>query len=311
MLIRSQIKYIMLMALAVLLSSAAVLRLSPEVAVLSGLALLFGASPMRVVRRVYGRGFFWLGSIAASVLLITGGLVPAAVGVLTYAVLIGVYSEVEESGSTVFHSAWIAILVTVGLATLSGGIWLYLAKINLVAELKAQLAPIVEAVVAKNPHMAVTVETVVQQLPSGFVILLMLALAIALIWESRMSSWFKLPRARMMMSDHLLTYQVPDLTVWLVMVAILGAFLQHGNKALEVTSVNALNIFFMLYFFQGLAVIAHAFRTFKVGLFWQTFWYIMIVMQLFPVVSLLGFSDYWLEFRQRMTRKPAETNKGF
>lgn len=311
MLNQSKIKYIILIAFAALLSSAAVLQLAPEMAVLSGLALLFGASPMRVVRRAYGRTPFWVGGAATGAALIFGGLMPAAVCVLAYTVLIGVYSEAEESGSTVFHSAWLAILATVGLSAFCGGVWLYHAKINLIAELKSQLAPIVEMVVVKNPQVSVTIEAVIQQLPSGFVILLMLALTIALIWEGRISSWFRLPRTRKIMRDQLLAYQVPDLTVWLVMAAVLGAFLQHGNNTVEVISINALNIFFMLYFFQGLAIVAHAFRTFKVGLFWQTFWYIMIVMQLFPVVSLLGFSDYWLEFRQRMMRKSEETNKGF
>jgi hypothetical protein len=92
---------------------------------------------------------------------------------------------------------------------------------------------------------------------------------------------------------------------------ILGAFLKHGKEPLEIASVNALNVLIVLYFFQGLAVISNVFRSFKVAPFWQAIWYTLFVLQLFLMVSLLGFVDYWLEFRVRLARDTAETNRGF
>jgi uncharacterized protein YybS (DUF2232 family) len=145
------------------------------------------------------------------------------------------------------------------------------------------------------------------------IIAIMGALALALIGVNKLLTAFSLPGRRfdVSSSEELTLFRVPDPVLWFAMVAILGAFVKHGRPWLEVISLNALNVLAVLYFFQGLAVIASAFRVFKIGPFWQVLWYFVLVVQLFLMVSLLGFVDFWLEFRERLTRKPAETNKGF
>lgn len=280
-------------------------------AALSVLTVIFGAAPMRVLWRSYGRVWFWVGHVAVSAAMFAAGLTGYALVFLALSLLVGVYSEVEEHGSSVFNSGAIAILATLGTGAVAMGAWLYKAKANLLSEVKAHVAPLVEQMAAVNPGMQVSTDTLIRQLPSGVMIVLTMSLAIALVWERRILTWFRLPQGGVLLRDRLVGFKVPDLTVWLVMLAILGAFLQHGQAWLETLSVNALYVFVVLYFFQGLAVVAHAFRVFKVSPAWQGIWYVLIVLQLFLLTSFLGFADYWLDFRERLSRKPAETNKGF
>jgi uncharacterized protein YybS (DUF2232 family) len=80
---------------------------------------------------------------------------------------------------------------------------------------------------------------------------------------------------------------------------------------LEALSHNALNVLLVLYFFQGLGVVARFFQVIKLSSFWQGFWYIMIVFQLLLLVSVLGFIDFWIDFRERLVKKTTEVNKSF
>lgn len=297
MLSKSSFKFILLMGLAIALSATTV---------------VFGAAPMRIVRRSHGRAAFWLGHMVVVGAFAATGLVSYAAVFAALAVLVGVYSEAEDHGSSAFHSAAVAILATIGASALAVGTWLFQTKANFLGEVKAQIVPLVEQMSAVNQGIQLNVDTVIQQLPSGILIVLMGSLAIALMWERRLLRWFQQPQqAGGWTTERLSAFRVPDLTVWLVMVAILGAFLQHGNRWLETVSINAINVFVVIYFFQGLAVVSEAFQAFKVSPFWQGIWYVIIVLQLFLLVSFLGFIDYWLDFRERLSRKPAETNKSF
>lgn len=291
------LKYILLLGLSALLSS---------------LTIVFGAVPMRMVRRSFGRWPYWLGHAAVVAAMFALGFSAFSLLVLALVFMTGAYTEVEEHGGAVFASGLGGVLAGLGAGAVALGAKLYVHKAALLNELRAQIAPLVDRMAQLNPKAQITIDTVLQQLPSGFVITLMIALSFALIWERRLLTWSKLQEQKEgVHTVGLRSFQVPGATVWLSMLAILGAFLQHGNHVLEMVSVNLLNILAVLYFFQGLAVVATAFEVFKVGRVWQTLWYIMIVLQLFLLVSLLGFADYWVEFRQRLSRKPTEAKNSF
>lgn len=295
MLLKAPFKFLLLLALSAVLSWT----------------IVFGALPMRVTWRSFGRVPYWIGHLAVAAGLAVGGLASFALAFFALTVLVGIYSDVEDHGSTVFTAGFVGIIAAIGSSALGIGAWLHFTKANLLAELKAYLVPWVERMESMNPGTNLEVDTILQQLPSVAVMMLMVAIAFALIWERRWLAWFRLPQSGLLLSSRLMGFRVSDLTVWIVMLAILGAGLNHGHKWLEVLSINAINVFLLLYFFQGLAVVTAAFQTFKVSPFWQGIWYVLIVLQLFLLVSFLGFADYWLDFRERMSRKPAETNKSF
>ena len=272
---------------------------------------------MRVVWRIYGRTKFWLGYLAAVALVIACGMISgsstAGPAGLIFAVilLVGVYSEVEDHGSSMFISATVAILTSAGASAVALGAWLLQSKSSVLASVKALITPIVNQVSDVNPNVKVSVDSIIQQLPSGLIILMMITLAVGVIWDRRLMTMLKLQDRRFFDRHRLTTFTVPDVCVWLVMLAILGAFLKHSFAPVTLIAINAINVFVVLYFFQGLAIVAHAFRTFKVNPFWQGIWYVLIVLQLFLLVAVLGFVDFWLEFRERLARKPAESNKSF
>jgi uncharacterized protein YybS (DUF2232 family) len=106
-------------------------------------------------------------------------------------------------------------------------------------------------------------------------------------------------------------FRAPDACVWMMIVAILGAFLKHDFSEIKVVSTNLLNVLVVVYFFQGLAIVSYVFEALKVSPLWRGIWYLLILVQLFLMVSLVGFVDFWLEFRERLSRKSTQENKGF
>ncbi len=297
----SGIKFIGLLSLATLLSA---------------LTVVLGVAPFRVLRVTYGRSLFWLSGIFVASLLAATGLEANGLIVLALVVLTGVYSEIEEHGGSVFTSGAVAGLASFGTTVLAIGVWLHETKVNLLAEARAELAPLATKMAEMNSggdsiNSTFNVDTLVQQMPSGLAITLFVALALGLILASRVAYLWRISSPSLVAKESLTTYRVPDATIWLLMIAILGSFLHHGIAALEIVSTNVLNVVIMLYFFQGLAVVTQGFRRFKISPFWQGIWYFLIVVQLFLLVSLVGMADFWLDFRERFTRRPAEPNKGF
>lgn len=273
-------------------------------ALLLVLTVVFGALPMRVVRRAYGRGPFWLGYLATSAGLLAAGMAPYGVILFAFAVLIGVYSEVEEHGGSAFASGMTAVLASVGTTVLVVGAWLYQTKASLIGVVRAELAPMAERMATLNPQSAMNLDQLVRMLPSGLVIMPILALALAIAWESHLMKWLFRSETAEDSPKGMSAFRVPDAMVWVAIVAVFGAYFQHGINWLEVISKNTLYVLVVVYFFQGLAVVSCAMRAWKVAPFWQGIWYFVLVVQLFILVSLVGFADYWLDFRERLLRKP-------
>jgi hypothetical protein len=284
------------------------------------LTMIFGALPMLLARRAFGRLAYWTGFGAVAAALGLAGLPLYALTFVALTVLVGVYAEIEEYGVSVFVAGTIGVMSATGVVFGGLGLWARLSNLRLGEELRRLLDPFI-AQLTQNTTSTVSSEAILQQLPSAIVIMLSLALAVALIGERKAQNRSRAEAlegsnkggdsAEALKAEGLAAFRLPDLTVWLVTVAIAGAFLKHGIPVLETVSLNLLNLLFVLYFFQGLAVISHAFRVFKIGPVWQAIWYVLLVLQLFLMVSVLGFADYWLEFRERLSRRPVETNREF
>jgi len=298
MLLKPVFQYIFLLALSVILTAT---------------TFVFGALPMRMARRLFGRWPFWAGFGAIAAVMFAAHAPMYALMVLALTVLTGVSEEVEDHGGSVFTAGFAGFLSSLGVATLGGALWLHQSKLHLLEELRKGVTELINRMTEVNPNAVVNADAVLQQLPSVVMISLICALAIALIGEARMLRWFnpKLAERALVDRARLVSFRVPDVFIWLTIVSIFGAFFRHGQAWAEIASVNALNVLVFMFFFQGLAIVSHAFRVFKVSNFWRSLWYVVLVLQLFLIVSLDGFADFWLEFRQRLTRKPAATNKSF
>lgn len=280
-------------------------------ALLAPSTLLLGAAPMLAIRRAFGRAWFWLPLLAVAAGFFATQAVAAGVCLIVVAVLVGVYSEVEEHGSSMFNSGVVGVLASVGAAGIGVGAYLLHSKNGLQALAKGWADKAMEQFAAMNEGAPVAIEDLIQQLPSVVLIALFVTLWLALLWERPLRQLFRLaPPDEAGSVDRMTSFRVPDLGVWVLIAAVAGAFIKHGIPALEVASLNVFNVMVAIYFFQGMAVVAHAFNELKLGPGWRALWYVLLVVYLNFIVSLLGLVDFWLDFRDRMAKqkKPLQTD---
>lgn len=103
----------------------------------------------------------------------------------------------------------------------------------------------------------------------------------------------------------LTTWRSPEPLVWLVIVA--GAVAWAAEGGLYWASVNLLVILGVIYFFQGMAVIAFWFEKKNAPRFLRVGLYLLIVVEAFLAVgvALAGLFDIWFNFRRLESNPPA------
>jgi hypothetical protein len=154
--------------------------------------------------------------------------------------------------------------------------------------------------------MTFETETIVSQLPSGLVILGLVAIAIAVVSEGTWSRLLTQSGKYVPTSKPWTEFRVWNIVIFGLMAVLLASFTRHDMKMVTVIGLNALNVFAVLYFFQGTAVIFKAFDHFGVGVFWRILLGFVLTFQLALIVAVIGVADYWLEFRNRLTGRPME-----
>lgn len=280
------------------------------VALLVGFTGLFAAVPMRTLRRVYGRLPFWLAGLAMAGAFLAAAMPAQGTFLLLLTLLIGVYAEVEAHGETVFSSALVAVLTSLGLTAVGATLLLKRNGSSVMLEAKAYLAQATAEAMKVNPDVVVDPEMLMRTMSAAIVITLIVGLALALVWDRHVSALFRLPRPSLQIGDALRAFHAPDIFVWVTTASIFAAYYKHGNALAETIGLNVFYTMFAIFFFQGVAVVAQGFRTFKVGPVWQTIWVVMMVIQ-FYAVAFLGFADFWIDFRSRMARRPEPTKNIF
>jgi uncharacterized protein YybS (DUF2232 family) len=93
-------------------------------------------------------------------------------------------------------------------------------------------------------------------------------------------------------------WQSPDWLVWAVIAGI--GLLLLPSQAAGFIGANAIAILTVIYFFQGIAVIAYFFEVKRIPLSLQWLTYLLIIIQqlLALPVAALGFLDVWADFRK-------------
>jgi hypothetical protein len=228
------------------------------------------------------------------------GLQLAAVSFLAIAVVIGLFTEVESWGVGRGHAAIASICALVAGVGVGFGAWCRSMKISPATWLTKWVEPMVVKAKELNPALDFSAESVVSQLPSGLVVLSLVALAIAILSER---TWLRAIGSRRRSPRKWTDFKLWDASIFVLMAVLLGAFTQHGVKAVTVASLNALNIMVVLYFFQGMAVVFKALEFFAVGPFWRMLIGFILTFLLALVVAMVGVADYWLEFRNRLKRQ--------
>lgn len=261
---------------------------------------VLGSPFLRLLRKTQGPIRFWAAGLIVAALFLALGADLLAVLVGSIWMTLGVYSELEQRG----RGWWIS-----GLAALMAGTVVQIAGFSVILKrlgittwerFVALIDEKLMVFLPVEPSMRPEPALFAQQMPSVLVILLMLCLGTALIFERKLFAWTGFPRDRVASHLKLLEFRVPDFYVWIALSGFLLTMVNFGSKTLVALGLNVVNVSVVLYFFQGLAVLEVLLNALKAGAFLRLAVYLILVGQLFFMLSAVGLIDYWVDFRRRL-----------
>ncbi|MBX3020508.1 MAG: DUF2232 domain-containing protein [Bdellovibrionales bacterium] len=269
---------------------------------MTALTYVFGAPPFKILRAKLGRVGFWaLGTILA--IAATAYQPMFGVMMTSLIVLIGVFGEMEEDGFGFAVSAGFTLLICSLLSSAAFAIWVSKAGAKwsslIVTGIETAFKPVLEL----NPGVEINYYDLMLQLPSVILAFWMGAIYLAVVLEPRLNGGEPASPRSAATRTQLFEYRLPDPVVWLFTAALLGSFGGFGPVWLEAIARNVLTVTVMLFFFQGISVAIRFFETMRAHWFWQTLIMVVLVVQLWPLVILLGLLDFWLDFRTRLSKR--------
>lgn len=280
--------------------------------VLSVLTIVLSALPLKVLRSAYGFLIFAVSSLSLIAGLWIAGLQILALFLVGILVTVGVFSELESRSKGKGNLTWIGFLsVSIGSGAFWGALelWMKSEGWNLESKIHEQMGKVLAQATLLNPKMGeFTTELLIAQIPSVVFSVFMISLALSIIFERRMLGALRLSRSYIFGSLRPKDFKVPDVFVWVSMVAFLLSFKSFGLTGVEIVAVNVVNVMVILYLFQGVAVMEAVFHRYQVGPLFRTLFFLILIFQLFFVLSAVGFADFWLDIRKRLkvTKQPAE-----
>ena len=276
---------------------------------ITALVTVFFSGPfLRALRKAYGPVVYWSLFIALAV---------ASAMTKTYLVLcflgalwltLGLSVEFEKAKMS--FSINLLISSIVGALFSMGGYMYVLAEegINNFERFKVYFKEAVESFLRAKPEVEVDWEMLIYQIPSMVMLFFLVSIVIGYLFERRVYFWLKLPKQNAFYKINFLDYKVSEPTVWVSLFALLIGVLDLKNLNLEnlkiwqAVSSNLINILVIVFFFQGMAIMESFLRKIKAGIFFRAFTYFIFIGQLFLVLSLLGFIDFWIDFRARIDK---------
>ncbi len=267
---------------------------------LTTLTYILGAPFLKVLRRRMGRVAYWTVFTIIFVAIFSLKAQLLAVAFYSMVVLVGVFEEFEEMGLNFRVSGFFTLLINSLLAAGAFALWVFYSGPKWSQILRTNIEAMVKPVIELNPRFQMDVNELILQLPSIAVIAWAVSIYLAVFLEkpSGLANVTQPP-----LRPQLKQFALPDACVWVFTAALLGAFGNFGSEWYEALSVNVLNVCFLLFFFQGIAVVSRYFESLRMTLFWQWILMFFIVVQLFLLVSVIGLMDYWLNFRARLERR--------
>lgn len=291
------------LTIALLISCIMALGLGPEPL---RVFVVFLAAPFWALCHAVQRTLYWLLSFALVAIGYLLGGPPFGLILLGLSVLVGAFIELKAHKASVLMAGFLSCAIASGVVSLFTGLWIKISGIRLLEVTRQQLALVVEQIAKANPKIVLSEDLLVQQIPSGMVILILFTLAIALKGGPRVLSWVE---GQGYQRSQKFEFALPSSLVWFTLASILGSSLFVDHYILQTISINALNVFIVLYFFQGVSIIACFFHVFRIGPIWQWMWYLLLFIQFFIVISLIGFSDYWVGYRERFVKRAEKSSK--
>jgi uncharacterized protein YybS (DUF2232 family) len=141
---------------------------------------------------------------------------------------------------------------------------------------------------------------VIRQVMIGMLPSLVLSSTLITIWVSLLTSRWVLQRQGLPFPDYgpLDHWKAPEMFVWGVIVS--GGLLLLPDLTIKTVGLNGLVIFTIVYFFQGIAVVAYFLRKKQVPRAARAVLYGLIAFQQIMVLAVagVGFFDTWFNFRK-------------
>ncbi len=279
---------------------------------MTALTYVLGSVSLRILRAKHGRAIYWAWSgLIALAFCLSAKTLPLGIAFLSLVILVGVFCELEELGLNFLWSAFFTLLIS---SLISGGafaLWVSRVGPKWLSQILAGIDSLLKLLPQMGNNMQIQAMDLVLQIPSIALILWMSSLYLAVLLEGRLEPAKKTATEnaeRPTMRAQLMQLRMPDVVVWGFILALLGAFGGFDKNIVEPVSINVLNVSFVLFFFQGIAVVARFFERLKMGPFWQLIFMVLVIVHLFLFVSLLGLIDYWFNFRARLDKRPQEFN---
>lgn len=271
---------------------------------MTALTYVLGGVSLKVLRRKLDRSLYWLLGTAISCALYLTPAKYLGLAFFSLVMLIGVFSELEDLDFGFLTSAFFTLLINGLLGSGAFALWVWHVGSKWSQTLTTYMEEAFKPVVELNAGLQINYYDLMLQLPSIVIILWMIALYLSVLLERRLmgSEASIYLEGRHSMRPQLSEVRMPDPVVWVFIAALLGALGGFQIHWLEALSVNALNVCCVLFFFQGVAVVARFFESLRMGFFWQFVFMALIVVHLFLFVALLGLLDYWVDFRVRIKR---------
>lgn len=270
------------------------------------LVAILGAPLLRVLRNVFGPLKYWLAGVVMTALLLAAGPATLTLGflLLSFWVTIGVYQEFEEQGHGNFWTACLSVGLGSLVILLGPYIWAQALGLNLIENLKVSVEEVAKQLLQGKSlsEFGLTAEGIIGQIPSMVIGIEIAALAFALMLDRKFAVLMGLRYERIASQMRLLEFRLPDFMIWLAMVSFLLSFIKVVEPWVSTVALNVFNVMMSLYFFQGLAVLEMSFLVFRVGAILRLLIYLLVVGQLFFLLSPIGLIDYWVDFRQRLKR---------
>lgn len=274
---------------------------------MTALTYVLGGVSLKILRRRLPRLGYWGLGLVLSAGLFAGGLKMLALAFFSLVLLIGVFAELEEMEFSFGWSSFFTLAINSLLAAGGFAFWVYLTgpkwSQSVLGYLEAMFKPLSEM----NPQFQIKYFELMLVLPSIVMILWMGALYLSILLERRLSG--EGDSEEPPMRRQLAEFRLPDAAVWIFIGSLLGSFGGFGNRLVEAVAANVLNVCFMLFFLQGIAVVTRFFEKIRLAPVWQTLFMVLIVVYLFMFVSVIGLADYWFDFRARLAKRTEEFNR--
>lgn len=266
-----------------------------------------GAPFLRVLRNQFGSAKYWFSGVGLAALIVVANESLAIYAFLLFSlwITVGLYQELEERGRGNFWTAILSALAGGGLNILGPKYWAQAFDQDLTETIRQSLQGVLNQMAVNRPDiqdMGVNVDGIVNQLPSVVIILHIVALAFALMLDRKVGILLGLRVEKIASQIKLLEFRTPDTVIWITMFSFLLSFLNLENAQVNTIALNVFNVMMGIYFFQGLAVLEVSFLVFRVGNLFKFLIYLLVVGQLFFLLSIVGVMDYWLDLRRRLKR---------